>query len=46
LLHGDDGMIFLIVDGHPSHKAKSVSKYVESVKHRFSPFFLPPIRRN
>ena len=42
LLHGEDGMIFLIVDGHPSHKAKSVSKYLESVKDRFRLFFLPP----
>jgi len=42
LLQGADRMIFLIVDGHPSHKAKSVAKYVESVKDRFRLFFLPP----
>jgi len=37
-------MIFLIVDGHPAHKAKSVKKFIESkdIKKRFRLFFLPP----
>lgn len=42
LLHGSTRTIFLIVDGHPVHKAKSVSRYIESVKDRFQLFFLPP----
>ncbi len=42
LLHNAPGKIFLIVDGHPSHKAKMVQKFVESVKDRFRLFFLPP----
>ncbi len=42
LLHNSDRMIFLIVDGHPAHKAKSVTQFVESVKDRFRLFFLPP----
>jgi transposase len=44
LLHGSEKMIFLIVDGHPVHKAKSVKKFIESkeIKKRFRLFFLPP----
>lgn len=42
LLVGAKGMIFLIVDGHPAHKAKRVRTFVESVKDRFRLFFLPP----
>ena len=42
LLHNAGGMIFLIVDGHPAHKAKSVKRFVESIKDRFRLFFLPP----
>jgi transposase len=42
LLVGAEGMIFLIVDGHPAHKAKRVRTFVESVKDRFRLFFLPP----
>ncbi|HDL01349.1 MAG TPA: IS630 family transposase [candidate division Zixibacteria bacterium] len=44
LIHGSDRMIFLIVDGHPAHKAKSVKKFIESkdIKKRFRLFFLPP----
>ncbi|MDA8078243.1 MAG: IS630 family transposase [Nitrospiraceae bacterium] len=44
LLHGSERMIFLIVDGHPAHKAKSVTKFIgsESIKKRFRLFFLPP----
>lgn len=42
LLHGMDRMVFLIVDGHPSHKAKSVTRFVKSLKDRFRLFFLPP----
>jgi transposase len=42
LLHNSDRMIFLIVDGHPAHKAKIVQRYVDSVKERFRIFYLPP----
>ena len=44
LLHGSEKMIFLIVDGHPAHKAKSVQKFIETkdIKKRFRLFFLPP----
>jgi transposase len=44
LLHGTQRMIFLIVDGHPAHKAKSVAKFIETkpIKKRFRLFFLPP----
>jgi transposase len=41
LIHGVDRMVFLIVDGHPAHKAKMVSRYVDSIKDRFRLFFLP-----
>ena len=42
LLHGSTRTMFLIVDGHPVHKAKSVSRFIETVKDRFQLFFLPP----
>jgi len=44
LLHGSERMIFLIVDGYPAHKAKSVMKFIETdpIKKRFRLFFLPP----
>jgi transposase len=42
LLHGMERMVFLIVDGHPVHKAKSVKSFIESVKDRFRLFYLPP----
>lgn len=37
-----DRKVFLIVDGHPSHKAKKVAKFVEGVADRLELFFLPP----
>jgi transposase len=42
LIHGVNRMVFLIVDGHPAHKAKMVSRFVDSIKDRFRLFFLPP----
>ena len=44
LLHGISRKIFLIVDGHPSHKARKVARFIESkqIKKRFRLFFLPP----
>ncbi len=34
--------IFLVVDGLPAHKAKSVQRYLETVRDRIRLFFLPP----
>ena len=42
LIHNAKRPIFLIVDGHPVHKAKKVSQFVDSVKDRLRMFFLPP----
>ncbi len=42
LLHGVPRMVFLIVDGHPAHKAKIVSRFIATVGDRFRLFFLPP----
>ena len=42
LIHGSDRMVFLIVDGHPAHRAKMVTRFVDSIKDRFRLFFLPP----
>lgn len=42
LIHGARNMVFLIVDGHPIHKARSVAKFIKSIKDRFRLFFLPP----
>lgn len=42
LIHNAERMIFLIVDGHPAHKAKMVRRFVESAKDRLQIFFLPP----
>jgi len=42
LLHHAPGMLILIVDGHPAHKAKSVQRFVASVRDRLRLFYLPP----
>jgi len=42
LLHGANRPIFLIVDGHPSHKAKKVREFVRSTNGKLQLFFLPP----
>jgi transposase len=34
--------VFLVVDGHPAHKAKSVLNYVESLQGRLELHLLPP----
>jgi transposase len=41
LLDSVDGTIFLILDGHPAHKAKKVREFVEK-EQRLRLFFLPP----
>ena len=42
LIHKADRPVFLIVDGHSSHKAKKVETFVESTQGRLRLFFLPP----
>ena len=41
LLHDADAPVFLIVDGHPAHRAKAVKDYVTSTGGRLRLFFLP-----
>ncbi len=41
LIHGVDHPVFLVVDGHPSHKAKMVKQYVASLEGRLELFILP-----
>jgi transposase len=33
--------VYLVVDGHPTHKAKKVKTFVESTDGRLRPFVLP-----
>lgn len=42
LMQGQRRKVFLIVDGHPSHRAKKVKTSVESLKGKLQSFFLPP----
>lgn len=42
LMHGAKRPVFLIVDGHPMHRAKLVNRLVESYQGRLRLFFLPP----
>jgi len=48
LLQGSEEMIFLIVDGHPAHKARCVQRFIEQpqIRKRFRLFFLPPMPPN
>ena len=39
---GRQGKVYLVVDGHPSHRAKLVSDYVQSTRGRLELHFLPP----
>ncbi|TAN43905.1 MAG: IS630 family transposase [Nitrospirae bacterium] len=41
LITGMDRKVFLIVDGHPTHKAKMVRQFVEKNKKKIELFFLP-----
>ena len=40
-MKGQSGKVFLVLDGHPAHKAKSVTRYVESLKGRLELHPLP-----
>ena len=42
LLHGFDRPIYLIVDGHPTHRAQKVKKFVHATEGRLRLFYLPP----
>jgi transposase len=39
---GGRGKVFLVVDGHPSHRAKVVAKYVAACRGSLELHFLPP----
>ncbi len=41
LVHNTEKPIYLIVDGHPTHKAKLTKEYVESTNGKLTLFFLP-----
>jgi transposase len=41
LIHNAGRPVFLVVDGHPSHRAKIVTQFVESTEGRLRLFFLP-----
>jgi transposase len=42
LLVGADRPVYVIVDGHPAHRAKRVRQFVEAQEGRLKLFFLPP----
>jgi transposase len=42
LMQGRRERVFLVVDGHPSHKAKKVAAYVKSLGGKLELHFLPP----
>lgn len=41
LMHGEDGKVLLIVDGHPAHKSRKVRKHVEAYGGRLQLYLLP-----
>ena len=41
-LKGRRAKVFLVVDGHPAHKAKIVKEYIQSLSGRLELHFLPP----
>ena len=42
LMHRQRRPVYLIVDGHPSHRAKVVKEYADSLEGRLERFFLLP----
>lgn len=42
LVQGVEEPVFLIVDGHPTHKAVKVRKFIEGLEGKLRLFFLPP----
>jgi len=41
LMHGSENPIFLIWDGHPTHKSKKVRECIESFDGRLEVYLLP-----
>jgi transposase len=41
-MKSQSGSVFLVVDGHPAHKAKVVKQYVQGLQGRLEIHFLPP----
>ena len=41
-MKGRSGHVFLVVDGHPAHKANVVKGYIQSMEGRLELHFLPP----
>jgi transposase len=41
LLHDTPGPVYLIVDGHPAHRAKATTAFIASTEGRLRLFFLP-----
>jgi transposase len=41
LLHDTGGPVYLVVDGHPTHKAKAVKRFVEATNGKLKLFVLP-----
>jgi transposase len=41
LMHDTDGPVFLVVDGHPTHRSKVVKEFVASTQGRLRLFYLP-----
>ena len=41
LMYGEEGKVLLVVDGHPSHKAKKVQKHLEKYEGRLKLYLLP-----
>jgi len=41
-MKGRKSRVFLVVDGHPAHRAKCVQKFIASLKGRLELHFLPP----
>lgn len=41
LMHGEDGHVILIVDGHPSHRARKTREHVETFGGRLHLYHLP-----
>ena len=42
MIHNSAKPIFLVVDGHPTHRSAKVRRYIESTKGRLKLFYLPP----
>jgi transposase len=41
-MRGRPGPVYLVVDGHPAHKANAVKTYLQELAGRLELYFLPP----